>query len=216
MLKVDITKRLGEKSSPTFVLSVKFTVENGIIVLTGASGSGKTTTLRSIAGIITPDAGHIEVGGQIYFDATRSINLPVQQRRVGFVFQDYALFPHFTAEENIAYGVKHKDKKQRLEVAQQWLALFHIEHTCERLPHAISGGEQQRVALARALASEPALVLLDEPLSAVDVDLRSKLLDDIVEAQAKTNIPFIYVTHNETEARRFGGQHLSLKHGQLI
>jgi ABC-type sulfate/molybdate transport systems ATPase subunit len=215
MLKVDITKRLGEKHSPTFVLSVNFTVANGIVVLTGASGSGKTTTLRSIAGIITPDAGRIEMDERIYFDATEGINLSVQQRRVGFVFQDYALFPHLTAAENIAYGVKQKDKKIRFEVAQVWLALFHIEHTHKRLPHAISGGEQQRVALARALASEPALVLLDEPLSAVDVELRSKLLDDIVEAQAKTNIPFIYVTHNETEAMRLSGQHLSLKHGQL-
>ncbi len=216
MLSIDITKQLGEKPSPAFVLSVKFTVVKGIVVLTGASGSGKTTTLRAIAGILTPDSGRIEMDGQIYFDATRKINLSVQKRRVGFVFQDYALFPHFTAEENIAYGVKDKDKRARLDKARSLLALFHIEHTGKRLPPAMSGGEQQRVALARALASEPAIVLLDEPLSAVDVAMRAILLDEIIEAQNKAGIPFIYVTHNQAEASRLGGQQLTLERGQLV
>ena len=215
MLQVDITKRFGENPSPTFVLSVEFTIANGFTLLTGPSGSGKTTTLRSIAGIVTPDRGRIELDRQIYFDATRNINLSVQQRRVGFVFQEYALFPHFTAEENIAYGVKDKDKKIRIDKARSLLTLFHIEQTRQRLPHTLSGGEQQRVALARALASEPALVLLDEPLSAVDVAMRSKLLDEILEAQGKANIPFIYVTHNEAEVARLSGQHIILKNGQL-
>jgi molybdate transport system ATP-binding protein len=216
MLRVEITKHLGNKSSPAFTLLVKFTVNKGITILTGASGSGKTTTLRAIAGIITPDTGYIKLDEETYFDADRRINLAVQKRRVGFVFQDYALFPHLTAEENIAYGVKDQDKKARLEKARALLALFHIEHTRKRLPNAISGGEQQRVALARALASDPRIVLLDEPLSAVDVAMRSILLDEIVEAQSKAGIPFLYVTHNEAEAAHLGGHHLTLKNGQLI
>src|ERR1044072_6281768 len=149
MLSVDITKQLGEKPASTFCLSVKFIAKNGFTLLTGASGSGKTTTLRAIAGILTPDAGRIELDGQMYFDAARKINLPMQQRRVGFVFQDYALFPHLTAEANIAFGVKEKDQHIRLEKARALLELFHIEHTRKRLPQAMSGGEQQRVALAR-------------------------------------------------------------------
>lgn len=216
MLQVDVKKHLGDKRKNEFSLDISFSVENGITVLVGASGSGKTTTLRLIAGVLTPDEGIIKVGAQTYFDSSQNINLSIQKRRVGFVFQDYALFPHFTAEQNIAYGIKTKDKKAKFEKALEMLALFHIEHIKGRLPREISGGEQQRVALARALASNPAVVLLDEPLSAVDVETRAKLLDEIESAQRQTNIPFVYVTHNETEAERFGNQRIILQQGQII
>jgi molybdate transport system ATP-binding protein len=215
MLHVDIKKRFGDRRHPAFLLDVSFSVTNGITVLVGASGSGKTTCLRLIAGVQTPDEGRISAGAQTYFDSSRRINLSIQRRRVGFVFQDYALFPHLTAERNIAYGVKADDRKTRYDKAREMLSLFHIEHTRGRFPVEMSGGEQQRVALARALASDPLVVLLDEPLSAVDVETRTKLLDEIEDAQRKANIPFIYVTHNEAEAARLGTQRITLRSGRI-
>lgn len=212
MLQINVKKRLGDKRREGFSLDAAVTIESGITVLTGASGSGKTTTLRLIAGILAPDEGVIQVGAQTYFDSRRRINLSIQKRRVGYVFQHYALFPHFTAEENIAYGIKNQPR----EKAAEMLALFRLEHLGTRLPREMSGGEQQRVALARALASDPAIVLLDEPLSAVDVATRSKLLDEIELAQSRAKIPFIYVTHNEAETERFGNRRITLEKGRII
>jgi molybdate transport system ATP-binding protein len=216
MLHINVKKQLGDKRTNEFLLDISFTVENGITVLAGASGSGKTTTLRLIAGILNADEGVIKVGSQTYFDSSQKINLSIQERRVGYVFQDYALFPHLTAEQNIAYGIKNKDKKVKFNKALEMLALFHVEHLKGRLPHEMSGGEQQRVALARALASDPAIVLLDEPLSAVDVETRAKLLDEIEGAQRQTNTSFIYVTHNETEAERLGNQQITMQKGHIV
>jgi molybdate transport system ATP-binding protein len=215
MLTVSVKKHFYNKGEIVFRLDVSCSVGNGFTVLTGSSGAGKTTVLRLIAGILTPEDGLIEVDSQVYFDSARKINLSIQQRRVGFVFQDYALFPHLTAEQNIFYGVKN-DKNSGKEKAREMLTLFRIEHLKKRLPREMSGGEQQRVALARALASEPLIVLLDEPLSAVDVETRAKLLDEIEKAQHQANIPFIYVTHNEAEAERFGKHRIKLNNGGII
>lgn len=215
MLDVNIKKRLGDDSS-AFLLDISFSVDGGITVLAGASGAGKTTTLRLIAGILTPDTGVIKVGNETYFDATKNIDLSIQKRRVGFVFQDYALFPHLTAEQNIAYGIKTNSKIAKAEKTAVMLALFHIEHIKTRIPREMSGGEQQRVAVARALASDPSVLLLDEPLSAVDVETRSKLLDEIETAQSQTGIPFVYVTHNEAEAGRLGTQRITLEKGRVL
>jgi molybdate transport system ATP-binding protein len=216
MLSVKVKKHFYNRREIVFRLDASFSVGNGFTVLTGASGAGKTSVLRAIAGILTPDEGFIKLGEEIYFDSARKINLPIQKRRVGFVFQDYALFPHLTAQQNIAYGIKSNNQKMKNEKAGEMLSLFHIEHIKNRIPREMSGGEQQRVALARALALNPLIVLLDEPLSAVDVETRSKLLDEIENVQSRSNIPFIYVTHNETEAERFGKQHIKLQNGSLI
>jgi molybdate transport system ATP-binding protein len=212
MLEINVKKHLGTDPQAGFDLDVSFSVDGGITVLAGPSGAGKTTTLRLIAGILKPDEGTIKVGAETYFDSTRGINLSIQKRRVGFVFQDYALFPHLNAEQNIAYGIKASGK---LDKALEMLALFHIEHIRKRVPREMSGGEQQRVALARALASDPAVVLLDEPLSAVDVETRSKLLNEIEAVQRQTEIPFVYVTHNEAEADRLGKQRIALRNGRV-
>ncbi len=215
MLLVNIKKRLGDNECAAFSLDVSFSVNNGITVLAGPSGAGKTTCLRLIAGVLTPDEGLIRVDAQTYFDSSRKINLAIQGRRVGFVFQDYALFPHLSAEQNIAYGVKATDGKIKSDKAREMLSLLHIEHTRRRFPREMSGGEQQRVALARAMASEPLVMLLDEPLSAVDVATRAKLLDEIEAVQRKANIPFIYVTHNEAEASRLGTHRIALQNGRI-
>lgn len=215
MLTVSLKKRLGNSQKNEFLLDVSFAAPSGITVLVGASGSGKTTTLRLIAGIIAPDAGLIKVNSEIYFDSNQKINLPIQKRRVGFVFQDYALFPHLSAVLNVAYGIKAKDKKDKFEKALKMLALMRIEHLSERLPREMSGGEQQRAALARALAADPTIVLLDEPLSAVDVKTRLHLLDEIELIQRQIDIPFLYVTHNESEAERLGSQRIVLHDGRV-
>jgi len=197
------------------VLEVSFAADDGITILFGPSGSGKTTTLRAIAGIIQPDEGHIEVGGRTFFDSQTQLHVPIQHRRVGYVFQDYALFPHLTGEQNVGYGIKEKSEAQRRERAREALALFKVEHVRDRFPQNMSGGEQQRIALARALASDPAIVLLDEPLSAVDVETRAGLLGEIVAAQARCGIPFVYVTHNTAEALRIGNQVVVLDRGKV-
>ncbi len=216
MLVVKVKKNFVKSGVEEFSLDVDARIGGGITVLEGASGAGKTTLLRIIAGIVAPDEGLIKIDSTVFFDAANSINLSIQKRRVGFVFQDYALFPHLTAERNVAYGIKIEDKKIKKTRAVEMLSLFRIAHLKNRRPAEMSGGEQQRVALARALASEPQIVLLDEPLSAVDVETRAKLLDEIEFAQNRSGISFVYVTHNEAEAARLGTQHIAMKNGKII
>ena len=216
MLKVEIKKWFRVKGRVTLALEVAFTARQGTTVLFGPSGSGKTTILRVIAGIVTPDEGRITLGERVYFDSMTGVNVSVQQRKVGLVFQDYLLFPHLTAEQNVAYGINSVGGETRYERARQMLALFGLEHAVGRYPRELSGGEQQRVALARALASEPAIVLLDEPLSAVDVATRSRLLEEIISAQQRSGIPFIYVTHNHAEAVRIGHYMFVLHQGRIV
>ncbi|MGD9561229.1 MAG: ATP-binding cassette domain-containing protein [Pyrinomonadaceae bacterium] len=211
MLEVSVEKTLIDGTRQEFHLNVTFKIGNGFTVLTGPSGSGKTSTLQLIAGILRPDAGRIALDKRTFFDSAGSIDLPIQDRKVGFVFQDYALFPHLTALENVAYGIRKGDRRAK---ALELLETFRIEHTRSRRPHEMSGGEQQRAALARALASNPSIVLLDEPLSAVDVETRSKLLAEIEIAQQKADVPFVYVTHSEAEAERFGGSRIHIEKGR--
>ena len=214
-MKVDIRKRLESDKSGSFSLDVSFSASEGITILFGPSGSGKTTTLKAIAGITTPDQGSISVGDHVYFDSKAGINTSIQERRVGYVFQDYALFPHLTAEQNVAYGIKDKTDRLRRERALEIMALFKIDQVARRYPANMSGGEQQRIALARAMASDPAVVLLDEPLSAVDFETRSGLLDEIASAQSRVRVPFIYVTHNTAEAIRLGAGVVVLDQGKV-
>ncbi|MEJ7617767.1 MAG: ATP-binding cassette domain-containing protein [Pyrinomonadaceae bacterium] len=209
--------------SEAFTLHVNFTAADETTVLFGPSGSGKTTTLRLIAGVLTPDEGSIKVGERIFFDSERNLNLSVQRRRVGYVFQDYALFPHLTAEQNVAYGVRPGEngnngqrKINKRERARELLSLLRVEHTAKRHPAQLSGGESQRVALARTLASEPTVMLLDEPLSAVDVKTREQLLMEIRDVQRSTNIPFLYVTHNPAEAIKIGAHVVLLDQGCVV
>ena len=216
MLKVDVRKRLSSAGKDDFCLNVAFSVGSGFTVLSGPSGAGKTTTLKLIAGIVSPDDGSISLNGNVYFDSKEGTDVSIQDRRVGFVFQDYALFPHLTALQNVAYGIRASHKAERSERAKEMLTLFKIEKLFNRRPREMSGGEQQRVALARALASDPAIVLLDEPLSAVDVKTRSRLLDEVELAQQRIDIPFVYVTHNAEEAARLGKYHVTLDNGSVV
>ena len=223
-LQVQIVKRLSGGAARAhvgahalFTLDVAFETKAGINILFGPSGSGKTTTLRAIAGLLKPDAGRIAHGARVFFDTTARINLPIRARRVGFVFQDSALFPHMTAAQNVAYGMPRPEARTRAAArVRELLALFHVEHAGARYPRELSGGEQQRVALARALAARPDVLLLDEPLSAVDAPTRALLLDEIDAAQSTAAIPFLYVTHNHAEAVRLGRHLVLLDAGRVV
>jgi molybdate transport system ATP-binding protein len=238
MLQVSIRKQIGigrrqsgaerqaerennkREADQSFRLDVEFTAPSGVTILFGPSGSGKTTCLRAVAGIVTPDEGRISLDERLYFDSVSGIDLPIQQRRVGFVFQDYVLFPHLTAEQNVAYGIRagggRRNRAAKRERARELLSLLGIEYAARQYPRELSGGESQRVALARALASDPAIVLLDEPLSAVDARTRARLLVEISATQRKTGIPFLYVTHSVVEALEIGDYAVVLEDGRML
>ncbi|MEW5818244.1 MAG: ATP-binding cassette domain-containing protein [Spirochaetota bacterium] len=195
MLQVSLQKKL-----PDFILKADFTVKkNEILVLAGPSGSGKTTILECLAGIQKPVAGLIKINDKILFSTVKKVNLPSCQRQVGYIFQDYALFQHINVKQNILYGVKNK-KAANIEVKlTEILTLFELTSLKESYPAQLSGGERQRVALARALLTEPSILLLDEPLSALDRDLRAKIRKEIKKLHAVWQIPFVLVTHCRCE-----------------
>lgn len=210
MLQVDITKAL-----PDFTLQMKFKIEKDILVLFGPSGCGKTTTLRSIAGLLKPDAGKIVNDGRVLYDSDRSVFSPPRDRRVGYMFQDFALFPHMNVRKNIWYGVRVQNEDV-LEMYQKLIQLLKIEHITERGINQLSGGEKQRVALARALMARPNILLLDEPLSSLDLDTRLELQAELKEMQKLWEIPFILVTHDPEEARSMGTKVLYMEKGREV
>jgi molybdate transport system permease protein len=191
-----------EKNVPGFRLAVEFTADGAPLGLLGPSGSGKTMALRAIAGLETPDRGRIVLQGRVLFDSERRIDVPARARRIGLLFQSYALFPHLNVAENIAFGLRRvPDAERNRRVAKQ-LGAAHLDGLAERYPATLSGGEQQRVALARALAIEPAALLLDEPFSALDTHLRSALERQLRETLATYGGSTLFVSHNLEEAYR--------------
>jgi ABC-type sulfate/molybdate transport systems ATPase subunit len=204
-----------EKNVPGFRLAVEFAADGTALGLLGPSGSGKTMTLRAIAGLETPDRGRIVLDGRTLFDSERRINVPARERRVGLLFQNYALFPHLSVAENIAFGLRRlPDAVRNRRVAEQ-LAAAHLDGLAERYPATLSGGEQQRVALARALAIEPAALLLDEPFSALDSHLRSALERQLRETLASYRGSTLFVSHNLEEAYRVCGKLVVLSNGSV-
>ncbi len=204
------------KVNASFNLQVDFAAAPGITILFGPSGAGKTTVLDCIAGIVTPDTGSIAVAAETLFDSARGINLPPRQRRMGYVFQDLALFPHLTAERNIQYGLDRLPEKTRRQRSASILESFRISHLSSRKPAEISGGERQRVALARALVTDPCVLLLDEPLAALDGATKSKIVDDLRAWNQSHNIPILYVTHSRDEVFALGERVLVLENGRIV
>lgn len=202
-----------EKHLPDFTLAIDFTVDKNILVLFGPSGAGKTTILRTIAGLVRPDGGRITCNGQTFYSAADRICLPPQNRHVGYMFQDYALFPHMSVRRNIWYGVRRRDNSAAGLYARL-INLLKIDHLAERSITALSGGERQRVALARALMTEPGVLLLDEPLSALDSATRLDLQAELKRIQRLWRIPFILVTHDLAEAKALGDNILFLNKGR--
>jgi molybdate transport system ATP-binding protein len=213
-LKVNIERRLS-----TFNLSVQLEVGAEILVLFGPSGAGKTQTLNAIAGLMTPDAGEITLDGTVFFRSTAAarngatLNLPARKRRVGYVFQQYALFPHLSALENVAYALWRQP--QARERAEALLERMRLAELANRYPHELSGGQQQRVAIARALAMEPHVLLMDEPFSALDSEIRKKLHQDLLKLQAEAELIVIYVTHNLEDAFTVGHRLAVLRDGRI-
>jgi len=191
MLDINIEKRLGD-----FSLRARFVIGAEILVLFGASGVGKTITLNCIAGLATPASGTIRLGERVLFDSATRVNVPPRARHIGYVFQNYALFPHLTVRENIAFGLRGKAPARTDEM----LELVGLTTLAHRYPAQLSGGQQQRVALARALAPQPALLLLDEPFSALDAPTRMQLRGELLNLQRTLKIPTVFVTHDLGEA----------------
>jgi len=191
-----------EKVFPDFELSVKLECEDEILALLGSSGCGKSLTLKCIAGIEKPDRGRIIINGETVFDSEKGVNLPPQKRHVGFLFQNYALFPTMTVRQNI-YSVIKKPKADSAAIVDDLLKKFQLELVKDLLPRQISGGQQQRVALSRMLASEPKIVLLDEPFSALDTHLRWQVEQEVSSVLADFGGTTILVSHDRSEAYRF-------------
>lgn len=210
MLCVDIKKKLAD-----FTLHMQFAVENNILVLFGHSGCGKTTTLRCIAGLLKPDEGSIIHDGKVLFSSESKVFVPPRSRNVGYMFQEYALFPHMNVRKNIWYGVKQSDDKANA-LYQRLMGLLKIEHLASRFIDQLSGGEKQRVALARALMAEPSILLLDEPLSSLDRATRLELQAELKRMHEIWNIPFVLVTHDLDEAKALGDQILFMEKGRQV
>jgi len=199
-----------------FSLDLEFSATPGFTILFGPSGSGKTTLLDCVAGLTTPDSGRVAVDERVLFDPNTRVNIPVAQRGVGYVLQDLALFPHLTAEQNIAYGLARLPRAARKERVTGMLQEFGINHLRQQRPTDLSGGERQRVALARALVTDPCVLLLDEPLAALDAPTKSKILDDLRRWNQAHRIPILYVTHSREEVLALGERVLVLEQGRII
>ena len=213
---MSLSASIQKRRAGGFSLDVDFSVPPGITMLFGASGSGKTTVLRCIAGLLRPDRGRISVAGRALFDSTGGIDVPVQQRNVGYVFQQLALFPHLTVEQNLHYGLANVEPSMRRERTQAIAESFRIAHLLGRKPDDISGGERQRTALARSLVTDPAVLLLDEPLSALDHATQSRIIDDLRAWNAARAIPILYVTHAHREVFALGERVIALQNGRIL
>jgi len=207
MLQVNIIKRLTH-----FNLTARFDIDAEILVLFGASGAGKTITLNCLAGLTTPDDGTIRFDERVLFDYAARVNVPTRERRVGYVFQHYALFPHLTVRENIAFGLRDANDAR----VDEMLALTGLADFAARRPAQLSGGQQQRVALARALAPRPDLLLLDEPFSALDVPTRTELRHEFLNLQRRFQTPTVFVTHDLSEAYFLADQLAVIERGKIL
>lgn len=210
-LTVDI-----ERDLPGFSLRVSFACRENTLGLLGSSGSGKSMTLRCIAGLDKPTRGRIVLGERVLYDSEAGINLPPQERKVGFLFQNYALFPHLTVAGNIAMGLRGMEKQQRKKTVKEMIARVKLDGLEDRFPRQLSGGQQQRVALARALVLQPQVLLLDEPFSALDNHLRSEMEQELKDLLNNFYGSSVFVTHNLEEAYRLCPDLLILEDGKVI
>lgn len=210
LLELAVRCRLGE-----FVLDAELACENGPLVIIGPSGAGKSATLRAIAGVLRPDSGRIAVNGRVLFDGERGVDVPAQLRQVGYVPQEYALFPHLSSEANVGFGLRGLSGDERRARVREMIALTGLEEQRALKPRQLSGGQRQRVALARALAVRPDVLLLDEPFAALDAPTRASLLEDVRSLIAHTGVASIFVTHDRNEALRLANTVAVMMDGRI-
>lgn len=216
-VKCDIKVRLFSDRS-VFTLNARFSCRTPSIMLFGPSGSGKSLTLMALAGLLRPESGTITLQEKVFFDSKRKINIPARKRKVGILFQDYALFPHLSVRHNVGFGLKTMflplNKKQKNKVSE-FLEMFGLENQADKKPHQLSGGQRQRVALARALVSGPDLLLLDEPFSALDQPLRIKMRQELKNILSEFDMPMVMVSHDLEDVEVFGETLVAFGHGQV-
>jgi molybdate transport system ATP-binding protein len=216
VLTARIRKERRTAGASSFVLDVSIEVSPGITILFGSSGAGKSTLLDCVAGLTRPDEGRIVSGGDVLFGSAAGIHVPPPDRRIAYVFQTLALFPHLSAEENVSYGLRglrEEEKRGRIEAI---LTAFRVEKLRKQKPAEISGGEKQRIALARSLVTEPRVLLLDEPLTGLDAELKSAIVDDLRAWNAAKRIPILYVTHTREEVDALGERVIVLDNGLVV
>jgi molybdate transport system ATP-binding protein len=211
-----LSVRIGKTLGKAFSLAAEFEAGAGITILFGPSGSGKSTLLNCIAGLIAPESGRIALGARVLFDSKDRVNVPARRRSVGYLFQNLALFPHLTVDQNVKYGVAKMPATVREERTATILESFRIAHLRGRKPNELSGGERQRVALARSLVTDPMVLLLDEPLTALDALTKSEIIEDLRGWNASHQIPIIYVTHAVREAFALGERVVVLDDGRIL
>lgn len=215
-LVAKIRSSRGDGTSPLFVLDISVEIPPGITILFGPSGAGKSTLLDCIAGLVRPDEGKIALGDEVLFDAQSRTDLSPQKRRIAYLFQSPALFPHMTIEENVAYGLDRLPINARSERITHILQAFRVKTLRARKPGEISGGEAQRVALARALVTSPRALLLDEPLAGLDAELNTAIVDDLRAWNAALRIPIVYVTHSRADADALGERVIAIDQGKVV
>lgn len=215
-LDIRATLRSGKRS---FDLRVQIASASQRLVIYGPSGAGKSLTLKAIAGLVRPEAGFIRLNGRTLFDAAAGINLAPQARKVAYLFQDYALFPHLTVRQNVAFGLARGWLNPRRQVVQPavdyWLEAFGLMPLAQQFPDELSGGQRQRTALARALVAEPAALLLDEPFAALDPALRVAMRKELDQLQRRLAVPMVIITHDPDDARLLGEHIIHLREGQV-
>jgi molybdate transport system ATP-binding protein len=217
-LSVDIECRVGGDDG--FLLRPRWRTDVRRVALFGPSGSGKSLTMQSIAGLLRPDRGRIEVAGRVLFDADAGVDVPPRARRLAYLFQDYALFPHLTVRQNIGFGLRRgwlnlHGRRDLPEQAQRWVRAFGLATLLDRYPSELSGGQRQRVALARALSTDPGLLLLDEPLSALDTGLRVRMREELAQLQRDIDIPTVLITHDQADVGALADEVFHIAHGEI-
>lgn len=210
------TIRKERRNANTFVVDVSFEAPQGITILFGPSGAGKSTLLDCVAGLERPNTGRITIGESVLLDCAMHIDVPPQKRRIAYVFQSLALFPHLTVEQNIEYGLRDMAKLERRTRIEEILEAFRIASLRDQKPSQISGGEKQRTAMARSLVTRPQLLLLDEPLTGLDAELKASIVDDLRTWNAAKRIPILYVTHSREEVDALGERVIAIDRGRIV